>query len=144
MANDQILMTSSPAMFRNRPATFTLLLIVWLVGLSMAMWASDRRPGQIALGVASLIFVIWYLQACCTKIIITTKATILRRGILSKYTTEVRHKDVREVQISQRFFERLVGVGGLAIGSAGTSGMEIVVAGIRDPQKLKTLIDQQR
>ena len=113
-------------MFRNRPVGFiaTVVLCVVLVGF--------------------VIFLVWWLRCKGTQLTITTDRTRLRKGILSKSITEVWHQDVRNVQLNQTFFQRLLGVGSLGISSAGQAGLEISVSGIPDPDQVKNLIDQHR
>lgn len=88
-------------MFRNRPVYFVLgcLLCLVLVGIP--------------------IMVIWYLTCLCTRLTVTNQRTTLRHGLLSKHTNEVWHRDVRNVQIDQSFFQRIFGVGRIAISSSG-------------------------
>lgn len=126
-SNEEVtLYDENPSMFRNRPVEFvvTALLSLFLVGL--------------------VIFFIWWLRCKGTQLTITSERTRLRKGILSKSITEVWHQDVRNVQLNQTFFQRLLGVGSLGISSAGQSGLEISVAGIPDPERVKELIDRHR
>lgn len=115
-----------PSMFRNRPVEFvvTCLLCVVVVGFVM--------------------FFFWWLKCKGTTLTVTSDRTRLRRGILSKSITEVWHQDVRNVQLDQTFFQRIFGVGKVGISSSGQSGLEISVAGIPEPDKVKALIDQYR
>ncbi len=117
---------SHPAMFRNNPIGFiiTIILCFFVLGL--------------------FIFLIWWLRCLGTTLTVTNKRTVLRRGILSKSTTEVYHSDVRNVQISQSLFQRIFGVGCIGISSAGTGGVEIAVAGLPNTNKIKMLIEQNR
>ncbi len=50
----------------------------------------------------------------------------------------------RNVQVYQTFSQRLFGTGTISIASAGSGEAEIVVSGIRDPAKVKGLLDQGR
>ena len=59
---------------------------------------------------------------------------------MSKSTNEVRHKDIRNLQVSQSIFQRLFGVGTLEIASAGHGGVEIKISGIPKPQELADII----
>jgi hypothetical protein len=124
---ESILHTSHPAMFRNRPVLFLVYLIL-----------------IAAYGLGFILFLIWWLQCLCTTLIVTSSKTTLRKGILSKSLNEVRHKDVRSVQVYQSLAQRIFGVGKLSISSAGQSGIEIEVSGIGKPEKIKMLIDEHR
>ncbi len=118
---------SHPLMFRNNPIGFILALILIL-----------------AYGLGLLILLIWWLKCLGTTLTITNKKTILRKGILSKHTNEVYHSDVRNVQVSQSLFNRMFGVGTIGISSAGQADVEIKVAGIPRPVKVKDIIDKHR
>ena len=111
-------------MFRNRPILFIFFCVLILFG-----------PGLLLLG-------IWYLKCRCTTLEISNKRTTLRAGILSKNTTEVRHQDIRNLAVNQNMFQRMLGVGTIALSSAGQSDMEIIVSGIRNPQKIAAAVRQ--
>ena len=116
-----------PSMFRNNPAGFVLSILL-----------------IAAFGLGLLILLIWWLQCIGTTLTVTTERTVLRKGILSKFTTEVYHSDVRNVQLRQSMFQRMLDVGYMGIASAGHSGLEIEVSGIPEPERVKEFIDQQR
>ena len=126
-ANEEVtLYDENPSMFRNRPVEFIVTLVLCLVVVGL------------------IIFLIWWMRSKGTQLTVTTERTSLRRGILSKSITEVWHQDVRNVQLDQTFFQRLLGVGSLGISSSGQAGLEISVSGIPDPERVKDLIDQHR
>ena len=90
-----------------------------------------------------LYFVEWLTQRG-TRLTITNRRTTLRQGILDKRTNEVRHSDIRNVQINQTVVNRLFRVGTLELSSAGQSDVEIAVKGLPDPQSIAELIRDQR
>lgn len=122
--SEQTLITEHPSMFRNRPILFIFFCIL------------------IPFGIGLLFLGIWYLRCVCTTLSISNKRTTLRSGILSKHTTEVRHQDIRNLAISQSIFQRMFNVGTIALSSAGQADMEIIVSGIRKPQKTADTIRQ--
>jgi len=126
MAAEKTLYETHPSMWRNNPLGFLLAVLL------------------CAVGVGILILLYWWLQTLGTTLIITDQRSTLRKGILSKYTNDVRHSSVRNVQISQSFLQRMFGVGKIGISSAGQSGLEIEVAGVPNPEKVKRLIDDNR
>jgi hypothetical protein len=116
-----------PAMFRNNPIGFILsVILIFLYGIGI------------------LILLNWWLKCLGTTLTITNKKTILRFGILSKSTNEMYHSDIRNVQVSANMFQRMLGVGTIAISSAGTGDIEIAVAGIPNPEKAKEIIFTHR
>lgn len=124
--DEEILYEANPSMFRNRPISFILCALLCLVGVGV------------------VILLVWYIQTLGTELQVTNKRTILRKGLLSKYTSEVWHDNVRNVQIRQSFFQRIMDVGWIGISSAGQSGLEIAVAGIPNPEEAKEIIDRYR
>lgn len=123
IGNEEAVIIERPAMFRNRPLLFILCLFL-----------------IILYGIGLLILVIWFLKCKASSLTVTTRRTIYRHGLLSKYTNEIRHQDIRNIQVSQSVFQRILGVGTIAVSSAGQSEMEIVVAGIPGPQKIADLL----
>ena len=116
----------NPAMFRNDPLGFVLVLILCAVGIGF------------------VFLIVWWIRIKGTLLTVTSERTILRKGLLSKSLNEVWHRDVRNVQLEQRPVQRLFGVGRIAISSAGQDGVEIAVDGVRDPERIKGIIDAHK
>ena len=146
-APEQVVLNSRPSMFRNRPLLFVLLVLMALIGVFVSVVAKieeGRLVGLTIAGVTLFTLVVWYLQCLTTRLQITTKRSIVRRGILAKNTREVRHSDVRVLEVTQGLLQRLFDVGGVAVGSAGHGGVEIVVNGLAHPVRIKETIDKYR
>jgi hypothetical protein len=126
-AEEKVLYQRHPSMFRNRPIlfiVFVLLIAAYFVGL--------------------LLLLIWWIRDLGITLTVTDKRTTLRYGILSKSITEIWHRDVRNVLVSQSFFQRIFGVGSIGVSSAGGPGLEIQVAGMANPYRVKQIIDAGR
>jgi hypothetical protein len=65
-------------------------------------------------------------------------------GRRRKFTNEVLHSHVRNIQINQSVFQRLMHVGSIGISTSGQAGIEIFIRGIPNPYDLKNVIDQYR
>ncbi len=124
--DETILYEAHPAMFRNNPMWFVVCLLLCVVGVGV------------------VLLLIWWLQVHGTTLIVTDDQTTLRTGLLSKNTSDVFHENVRNIQVKQTFFQRLMGVGYIGISSAGQSEVEIEVHGIPDPDHVKEIIDAHR
>ncbi len=122
---ERVLTIAHPAMFRSSPVLFVILILLIPV---------------FGLGIFCLL--IWWLQCRATTLTVTTIRTTVRTGLLSKHTNEVRNKDARNIKVSQSLGQRIFGVGTLQVSSAGQSDIEIVFAGLPDPQKVAALIRQ--
>ncbi len=118
------LLRTNPSMFRNHPFYFITLVIL--------------VPPTF--GLALIGFLVWWIKCKSVRLHITDERTLLVEGILSRYSTEVRHEDVRNLQVEQGAIQRLLGVGRIEISSSGQSTMEIVVNGVPDPQGIADII----
>ena len=141
------------AMFRARPLTYLLLAAAFLGGLVVLVYFGViAKPANLGLAVtgavvgliAVLVLAGWKFTTLGEALEITNKRTIERTGILSKFTSEVRHQDIRNIQVTQSLRERLLGVGKIGISSAGQDGLEIVATDIPHPEKLRQIIDLYR
>jgi uncharacterized membrane protein YdbT with pleckstrin-like domain len=131
-----------PAMFRNRPFYFVLLTIVLIGGVVGAiMW---KVWALIASAIALILFAQWWLKCLGTTLIVTNEGTNIKRGIFSKYTNELWHSDVRNVQIDQTVFQRIMNVGTVNISSGGQADIEIIAHGIPNPHQVHRIIEEQR
>lgn len=119
---EETLMEVSPALFERNPLMHLLVGLLCLVVVGL-IW-----------------YLVEWLRCRSTQLVVTTQRTILRTGILSKQTSELRHTDIRNIQVVQGAFERMLNVGTLELSSAAQSNIEIVVKGVPDPQGLATLI----
>ncbi len=135
-----------PAMFRQHPFVFIGLCIlavaIGVVGLMFLGTGgySVSMPCFILLACILGYFGYWWLEVLSTTLRITSKRTTLRKGIIAKSTTEVQHDDVRNIQIQQGMWQRVLGVGDLAVSSAGQSDLEIRVKGIANPDEVADFI----
>ena len=123
---EKTLYSDSPSMFRNRPIAFAIVVLLSIVGIGLP------------------ILLVWWLRCRSTELTITEKRTKLHEGWLSRSITEVWHRDVRNVQLHQSLFQRLMGTGRIGVSSAAQSGIEIDVSGLKDPLEIKRIIDEYR
>ncbi len=124
---ETVLYHEHPAMFQNAPVKFVLFVVLVPV---------------FGLGLALLFF--WWLDTRAKALIVTEKRTILRRGIFSKSLNDIKNDDVRNIQVSQTFFQRIMGVGNISISSAGQSTVEIYAKGMPNPDSVRQFINQSR
>ena len=155
-SSEEKLLVMYPNFFKQQPLKFFLAaVIVPIISIILAFTLPGLPFLEKAKGIvvfASLIPIpialIWMLYVWVlsrgTCLTVTNKRTILRRGLLSRNTNEVLHSHVRNVQIDQSFFERLLKVGTVNISSAGQSEVEIKVRGMSNPYQVSETIDKFR
>lgn len=73
---------------------------------------------------------------------ITSQRVTSTEGIFSRNVHEVVIKDIRNINFKQNIIERLVGLGSIEVGTAGTAGIEVRFAGIPESQKVKDMISK--
>lgn len=125
-AGEETLLEVSPSIFGRNPFMHLLVGLLCLVVIGL-VW-----------------YLVEWLRCRSTQLVVTTQRTILRTGILSKQTSELRHTDIRNIQVVQGVFERMLKVGTLELSSAAQSDVEIVIKGVPDPQGLATLIRENQ
>lgn len=143
-----------PAVFRQAPFYFLGLVLVAIAGLAGILLGTVLQgvlgagvPGAVLWIGGTILFVaalgylgIWWLQSRFTTLTITDRRSLLEHGLISRATSEVGHEDVRNIQIEQGLLDQLLGVGTIAISSAGQDTLEIVVKGVPDPESIAAII----
>jgi uncharacterized membrane protein YdbT with pleckstrin-like domain len=102
------------------------LLWVWLVvALVWAVWLTIK-------------YVNWHF----THFVVTNKRVIFRTGVISKRGVEIPLDRINNINFHQRFLERVIGAGDLAIESAGKDG-ESRFSDVRHPDGVQQEIYRQ-
>ncbi len=165
--DERVLQTAHPSMFRNHPFRYLgiiSLLILGLAGLGIRFaqangldvnfgnWREEpwiENPvwfwSSIALVAISIVAMFaWWVETRFSSLRVTNQRSVLQSGLIARETSEVRHDDVRNMQIDQSVFQRVLGVGTIAISSSGQDDFEIVAKGMPHPELLaKTIREYQ-
>jgi Bacterial PH domain len=137
--------------FRSRAIRFSLVTLILLGGIigTISIFVSEKNLLWLALSVPMILGSVgligwWWIDRLAASIEITTKRTIMHRGIFSKSSSEVVHDNIRNIQIEQTFPQRVMGVGKIGISSSGQDGIELQVNHLKDPDNLRKIIDLYR
>jgi membrane protein YdbS with pleckstrin-like domain len=136
----------------NQPLYFGLLILATLAVPILplvfhALWHNSRLTliSFIVLAILGLpLPAVHWLRCFRTRLTISTRRVIFTEGIWAVTTTEILLRDIREVQVRQTVFQRLVGTGDLVISSAASGEAEITIEGIRDPRSVASAINDHR
>lgn len=144
MEGERELYRKNLPMFRNHPLLYLINLVV--IGAGLGLVFTNNVAIAIAMcGVGVVVWLSWWLAAISVTLTVTDKRTILRKGVLSKYTNEVFHTSVRNIEINQTIMQRIFHVGDIVVASSsGQADLEIAVNGIPDPETVKQLINKYR
>ncbi len=119
------------------------VIIILMYSLLLVL-PETRRIATAGILFGCFIIGIAYLSVYATSYTVTSERVIQRKGLFSRRVSEVEVLDIRNVQVRQGIIQRLFGIGNVGISTAGQSGIEIVFAGIRDPQFVADLVREQR
>ena len=112
--------SAHPAMFKARPFSFVLCLLLCAVGIGIP------------------ILIVWYVKCRSITLEINDNEVIYEQGFMSKERIELELSGIRSVRVYQSFLNRMTGVGRISVFTAGDDP-EIVVEGIPDPGKFRDL-----
>ncbi|MBK1620982.1 hypothetical protein CKO42_21665 [Lamprobacter modestohalophilus] len=121
-------------LYEEHPVMFAAHPLLFLISLALIP----------VYGLGLLILLSWWLQCLGTTVTVTTQRTVVRKGILAKYTNEVYHEHVRNIRVGQSILQRLFGVGLVEIASAGSADHEIAVADLPRANEIKAIVDRYR
>ena len=99
----------------------------------------------LLLALVGIVFiVVGLIKQFCTQYIVTNRRIIVKTGWLNKHQTEVWIKDIRGAALEASIWERIIGTGSIALGTAATAKAEIKMVGIKNPQKVVDAINELR
>jgi hypothetical protein len=93
-------------------------------------------PGSIA----GLIVLFIGLDRTTTTYLVTTKRVEMEFGILGRNSKEVRICDIRAIDVVQRGFDAVVGLGTVKFDSSASAGPEVCFRNVRKPHVIKQLV----
>jgi hypothetical protein len=147
-SSERVILTARETMGRNDPLKLVFLLGLATTPLAILNVMPALRENYVAISACSalaiLLLLSWWLDCLGHRLVVTDRRTIFRKGLLTKFTNEVLHNHVRNIQINQSVFQRLTHVGSIGISSSGQAGIEIFIRGIPNPYDVKCIIDRYR
>lgn len=123
----------------------TVLVVAIAAGVATLVFGLPA-PAQIAAAAVILAVLLWFLARYLvwrtTNFIITTDRLINRTGLINRSGIEIPLERVNTVFFKQTIFERMIGMGDLAIESAGEQGSQ-TVDNVRKPLNVQNEIYRQ-
>jgi membrane protein YdbS with pleckstrin-like domain len=90
-----------------------------------------------------ILAVIW-IKIQFTSYLITNLRIVVTQGWIARTRHEIWIKDMREANLTQSFWQRVLCIGDISIGTAATAGTEICLEGIAAPQHVVDTINSLR
>lgn len=113
-----------------------LFRLHWLAWMPMVGWII---LGFVTFGITWLIALYEFLRLRYMELGVTNKRAILKRGIISRRTEEMKLTSIETVEIDQGIIGRILGFGKVRLTGRGTS--DFVFKGIDDPIAVKRQIE---
>jgi uncharacterized membrane protein YdbT with pleckstrin-like domain len=113
-----------------------LFKLHWVAWVPMVIWIILAIP---TLGLTLFVALYEYLRLKFQERGVTNKRVILKKGIISRKTEEMKLKSIETVEIDQGIFGRLFDFGAVRITGRGVS--DFVFKGIDDPMAVKRTIE---
>ncbi len=86
-----------------------------------------------------MIYII--LSVLTTRYLITRQGILVKKGPFSRKLKEISYRDIRNIFIKQGKMQRRFKIGNLAI---STDHVNRVLKGVKNPQKVKELINREK
>src|SRR3989344_5594063 len=67
-----------------------------------------------------------------------------REGLIARKVKSIRIQDLRNINVNQSLWQRLMGVGDVEFSSPGGSGIEVSFRGVSDPLQVKSLAQRMQ
>ena len=114
-------------------------LIIW--GIVSVFLLPAFRMGIIVFLIA--LFNFRFYQKVANVYALTNKRILIHKGWLSTNTTSIDYQKITDVHVREPFFDRVIShSGAIAINTAGSGSLEIVLKNIESPYNVKKRIDE--
>lgn len=113
-----------------------LFKLHWVIWIPMVIWLI---LGIITFGVTWLLAIYEFLKIRSIEAGVTNKRVILKNGIISRRTEEMKLSSIETIEIQQGVIGRILGLGTVKVTGRGIS--ELVFRRISDPLAVKRQIE---
>jgi uncharacterized membrane protein YdbT with pleckstrin-like domain len=122
-----------------------VLFVMALAAMASRQAGPSGRPIALALFVLAVLIVLGALVSRRgTSWSITSERLIERRGFLSQMRREVELVDIRSVEVTRTFMQRLFGIGTVVVASAASADYLIRMQNIANPDAIAETIRKAR
>lgn len=94
-------------------------------------------------GFGLLILIVTELHRNAHNYFITNKRIISTYFFLSKNTSSLSFNKIQDTHLKQSITDRLLGLGTVSLNSAGSSGIEIELRGLKNCEEIQSLINNK-
>jgi uncharacterized membrane protein YdbT with pleckstrin-like domain len=146
MPDEQVLFTAFSSWYAElKPILFAVISILASITLLIYSLITQAGPVPYVFGgllflLAPLLLINSILSHYSVRYFITTFRVIKRVGLFSKHLNYVPYSKIQNIKMRKNLSERIIDEGDVLIDVAGSSGIEVRIDNIRDPEKIHQLI----
>jgi uncharacterized membrane protein YdbT with pleckstrin-like domain len=118
------------------------IVLAVLVGVIVALAVSTGTGVGVALGIFVVAIVVGLLKRIGTKYRITDQRLYIKHGLLSRREQHTRLERVQNVNTSQSFLQRVLGIGTVDFDTAGTDDSDFTFVGVANPRSIVAVVDE--
>jgi uncharacterized membrane protein YdbT with pleckstrin-like domain len=139
---ERVIWTGRPS-WKGRMAIVVPGALVALLVLVVGIWAGLSATTAVIIAVVvALVTVVWaLLETIRWKYTITNRRVFVRHGLISVQEQTARLERVQDVTLRQSLFDRMFGVGRLAIDTAGSEGGAFEFKALTEPTHVREVLD---
>lgn len=120
---------------------FILAVLAFSIFLALKKFGVNTVTGLSILSISSTLVIYIILSVFTTKYLITRQGILVKKGPFSRKLKEISYRDIRNIFIKQGRMQRRFRIGSLAI---STDHVNRVLKGVKNPQKVKELINKEK
>jgi uncharacterized membrane protein YdbT with pleckstrin-like domain len=139
---EQIIWTGRPS-WRGRLSILAPGLLLALLVFVLLLWAGVAVG--VSLGVTlviAIVTLVWgLLETLRWKYTITNRRVFVRHGLVSVSEQTARLERVQDLTLRQTLFDRLFGVGALAVDTAGSEGGALEFKALERPAQVREIFE---
>ncbi|TPW19885.1 MAG: hypothetical protein FD126_2243 [Elusimicrobia bacterium] len=141
--------TPEKVLWEGRPSWWTvwpsLLIGDLILLLAPALWWADYRElAPLAVAASLPFYLLAVLKRASARYTVTDQRVRASLGLFARRVDEVEVCDIRNVILTQTFFERLVGTGTVGLSTSAGDGIEVVLVGVPEAEAVKEAVRQGR
>lgn len=151
-SGEQVVLSTGPSRFYflGRYAIFIFLISLSLIsvflGPDLVARLSFEVPQPMFFSPFIMVFIalVWAeIPIQTIKYTLTDSKIIEERGVLSKSYESVSYSQITDTILEIKFRERFFGLGDIRINTAGAEDYEIMLKGVKNPEEVQELIENQ-
>lgn len=141
----EILYQASPAMFRDDPVRFTLIVLIATISLVLPWFIIQTVALTIGImGMTIFAMIAWWWKVIQVRVIITNSYIRVVRGIFDQSTTQIFLKDITKFNCTQSVWQRFMNTGRIEVSSSASSETEIEIDSLPNPRDIMRIINVNR